>query len=158
MFLSSYTKALKSYDSDLYAGRTKDGVPCVFRKSKRFEPVCEWDGVPLLALIEDKQFIIGITDNWLASGAPREWGVDRVVEKVKSIDARANEQLFAEMDAENERQDKSRERSIKNEMEAFWSHERRRFAKATDGILTHSLSKDEPKKRLKDRSIKNGNY
>jgi hypothetical protein len=65
--------------------------------------------------------------------------------------------MFDELDEQNEAVDKSKKRALRNEIEAFWSHERRRFAKATDHILTHSLSKDEPKKRLKDRSIKNGN-
>jgi len=118
--------------------------------------VGEWDDFKLLNLREDKQFIFALTDNWLASGKPRDWGIDFVLQKIKSIDALANERFLEEIDAENERIEKSRARSLKNEMEAFWSHERRRFAKATDGILTHSLSKDEPKKRLKDRSIKNG--
>lgn len=155
VFLSSYTKALKRYDCDLYAGRTKDGLPCVFRKSKRFEFVCEFEDGTLSNLREDKQFIFALTDNWMASGTPVNWGIDFVMQKVKSIDALANERLFEELDQENERIDKSKARSLKNEMEAFWSHERRRFAKATDHILTHSLSKDEPKKRLRDRRIKN---
>lgn len=155
MILASYTRSLKRYDSDLYAGRTKDGLPCVFRKSKRFVYVCDVEGTRLFNLMDDHQFILALTDNWKASGHPRAWGIDFVLEKVKSLDAQANERFFEEMDEANERIDKSRERHIKNEMEAFWSHERRRFAKATDDILTHSLSKDEPKKRLKDRSIKN---
>lgn len=157
MFLSSYTRALKQYDSDLYAGRTKDGLPCVFRKSKRYDLVGEWDGMKLLNLRDDIQFVFALTDNWLASGKPRDWGIDFVLQKIKSIDALANERFLEEIDEQNENVEKSRARALKNEMEAFWSHERRRFAKATDGILTHSLSKDEPKKRLKDRSIKNGN-
>jgi hypothetical protein len=155
LFLSSYTKALKRYDSDLYAGRTKDGLPCVFRKFKRYELVCESDEFYLLNLKEAPQYVFALTDNWTAGGKPREWGIDFVLQKIKSIDALANQRMFDEMDAYNEKVDKSKQRGLKNEMEAFWSHERRRFAKATDGILTHSLSKDEPRKRLKDRSIKN---
>ena len=155
MFLSSYTRALKRYDSDLFAGLTKDGLPCVFRKSKRVEYVCDLDDTKLFNLRDDRQFVFALTDNWTAGGRPRSWGIDFVLQKIKSVDALANARFFEEMDEANERIDKSRQRHIKNEMEAFWSHERRRFAKATDDILTHSLSKDEPKKRLKDRSIKN---
>ena len=155
MFLSSYTRALKRYDSDLYAGRTKDGLPCVFRKFKCYEFVCEWEGNILLNLKDNRQFVFALTDNWTAMGKPRDWGIDFVLEKIKSVDALANERFFEEMDAHNEKVDNSKKRALKNEMEAFWSHERRRFAKATDDILTHSLSKDEPRKRLKDRSIKN---
>lgn len=158
VLLTSYTRALKRYDGDLYAGRNLDGVACVFRKSMRYHKVCDWSGGTLLELKADKQFIFAITDNWSLSGRQIDWGIDQVVGHLKEIDALANAQLFEEMDEHNERVDKSKSRGLKNEMEAFWSHERRRFAKATDGILTHSLSKDEPKKRLKDRSIKNGNY
>ncbi|MES1988822.1 MAG: hypothetical protein V4440_12500 [Pseudomonadota bacterium] len=114
-----------------------------------------FDDGPLYNLINGVQFIFALTDNWLATGTPRNWGIEFVLQRIKDIDAVANERMFEEMDAHNERVDQSRARSMKNEMEAFWSHERRRFAKATDGILTHSLSKDEPRKRLKDRSIKN---
>lgn len=154
MILSSYTRALKRYDSALYAGRTMDGLPCVFRKFKRFELVCDGE-FTLFNLKKADQFVFALTDNWTAGGVPREWGIDFVIQKVQSIDALANKRLFEEMDEHNERVDESKKRGLKNEMEAFWSHERRRFAKATDHILTHSLSKDEPKKRLKDRSIKN---
>ncbi len=158
VFMSSYTKALRSYDRDLFAGRTKDGLLCVFRKSKRYDLVCDAVDFKLYNLRDDKQFVFAITDNWMATGKPRDWGIERVLGRVREIDVVANKRLFDEMDAHNEKVDESKQRGIRNEMEAFWSHERRRFAKATDDILTHSLSKDEPRKRLKDRSIKNAKY
>ncbi len=158
VYLASYTKALKRYDTALFAGRTRDGLPCVFRKSKRYEYVCEWEGLRLSNLKDDYQFVFALTDTWSATGKPRDWGIDFVLERIKQCDAVANEKLFEEMDAHNEKVDQSKKRALKNEMEAFWSHERRRFAKATDGILTHSLSHDEPRKRLQDRSIKNAKY
>lgn len=157
VYLHSYTRALRRYDRDLFAGRTKDGAICVFRKVKRFVPVCESEGFRLLSLIEDKQLVFALTDNWVLSGQPRDWGVDDVLDRVKKLDSWANERFFEELDAENEKVDESRKRHFRNEAEAFWSDNRRAFAKATDDILVHSLSKDEPRKRLKDRSIKNGN-
>lgn len=156
VFLHSYTRALRRYDRDLFVDRTRDGALCVFRKVKRFVPVCEGEGFSLKTLLEDKQYVFALTDNWNLSGAPRDWGIDDVVGRVQKIDCLANEKFFDEMDAQNNRIDDSKRRTLRNEMEGFWSYERRRFAKATDGILTHSLSKDEPRKRLKDRSIKNG--
>lgn len=154
MIKHSYTRALKSYDRDLFAGHTTDGVLCVFRRNKRYVPVCELNGQPLLVLQEGRDLIFPLTDTWTMRGEPRAWGIDKVVDRVRSIDALANERYFEEMDAANERIDKSKKRAMKNEMEAFWSHERRRFAKATDGILTHSLSKNETKRRLRDKRIK----
>lgn len=158
VLIKSYTKALRSYDRELFASRTKDGVPCVFRRHKRFVSVGDLSGGTLYQLIEGKQFVIALTDNWTARGKPRNWGIDRVLDRIREIDALANERLLEEMDRHNDKVDESKRRSVRNEMEAFWSHERRRFAKATDDILTHSLSKNETRKRLKDRSIKNGNY
>ena len=158
MLLSSYTRALKRYDPDLFAGRTKDGVACVFRKVKRYFSVIEWDGGRLLDLRGDIQLIFAITDNWTMRGTPRAWGIDDVLGHVQKIDSLANARMFEEMDEQNENIDKSNRRALRGEIEGFMSYERRRFAKAFDEDLglTHSISKDEPKKRLKDRSIKNG--
>ncbi len=152
----AYTRALKSYDTDLFASRTRDGVLAVFRKHTRYEYFGYVDelGGNLFYPIDGKQLIFPLTDNWMMSGNPRSWGIDIVVDKIRQGDARANEALFDEMDAHNERIELSEKRSMNNEIESFWKHERRRFAKATDDVLTHSLSKDEPKRRLKDRSIK----
>jgi hypothetical protein len=157
VYLNAYTRALKGYDRDLFAARNLDGVACVFRRWKRFEPVFEWEGGKLSTLIEDKQFVCALTDTWNLRGRPIDWGIDDVVGHIKKIDRLANERFFEELDAQNERVEQSKKRHLRNEMEAFWIDQRRAFAKATDDILTHSLSKDEPKKRLKDRSIKNGN-
>lgn len=156
-YLHSYTKALKRYDKDLFADVSKDGIPCVFRKVKRFVPVCVSEDFKFLTLIDDKQYIFAITDNWAATGTPRFWGIDDVVWKVQSIDSWENQRLFEELDEQNDKADERKRRHMRNEMEAFWADNRREFVKATDDILIHSLSKDEPKKRLKDRSIKNGN-
>jgi hypothetical protein len=129
----------------------------VFRKVKRFVPVCENEGFRLLNLTEDKQYVFALTDNWTLSGKPINWGIDDVLGRIKKLDCWANKNLFEELDAENEKVDERKRRDLRNEMDAFWSHERDRFKTATSDILTHSLSKDNPRKRLQDRSIKNGN-
>lgn len=161
MLISAYTRALKRYDPDLYAGHTRDGVACVFRKVKRFVPVCEWNGGSLMTLIGDKQLVFAITDTWSMTGKPIPMGIDDVLDHVKKIDSLANVRMFEEMDAQNEKVDESNKRAIKNEMEGFWAYERNRFAKTMDENigLTHSISKDEPKKRFREinRRIKDGN-
>ncbi len=155
MFPDAYTRVLKRYDRDVYAARNSEGIICVFRTAHRQEYVGELKkGVHLFETLKGKQFIFALTDTWTLKGRPRAWGIDIVADRLRSMDALANERLFEELDRHNEKVDESNRRHLKNEMEAFWSHERRRFAKATDDILVHSLSKDEPKKRLRDRRIK----
>lgn len=157
LFLKSYTRALKNYDRDLFADRNRDGVTCVFRKVKRFVPVCVDQNFRLLNLTEDRQFVFAVTDTWNLSGRPVDWGIDDVVGRIRRLDFLANKDLFEKLDEENEKLDQIKRKDLRNEMEAYFSDERRRFAKAFDDVLVHSLSKDEPRKRLKDRSIKNGN-
>lgn len=134
-----------------------DGLPCVFRKSKRWDPVCEGEGFKLLNLREGKDLVFALTDNWTAKGTPRLWGFETVLCRIRELDAWEHQDLLEKIDAENTKVDESNRRALKNEMEAFWSHNRDRFKEAFKDTLTHGLSKDEPRKRLEDRSIKNGN-
>jgi hypothetical protein len=160
MFEKSYTRALKSYDKDLFAKRNQNGVMCVFRKAKRFEPVLVSDDFKLFNLIDGIQFIFAITENWTLSTKPRQWGIEFVLNRIKEIDCWDNERMLEELDLKNEKVEASKRRSFKNETEAFFADNRKEFADGIDEIVgcTHTLSKDEPRKRLKDRSIKNGNY
>ena len=157
MLADSYTRALKRYDRDLYAGRTKDGALCVFRKVKSYDLVCDDVGFKLFNLVERSQFVFALTDTWTLAGIPRAWGIDHVLGRVKEMDVKANERFFEELDEKNEKVDKSNKRKLRNEAEAFFADNRKEFAKGIDEIVgcTHTLSKDEPRKRLKDRSIKN---
>lgn len=150
----AYTRAVKRYSSDLFCAPNNQGVLCIFRKIKRYVPAYVSDDFKLLNLIEDKQFVFSLTDTWSLNGQPRAWGIDQVVDRLREIDTWARERFFEEMEAQNERVQKSKDRAISNELEAIASESRREFAKATNDILIHSLSKDEPRKRLKDRSIK----
>lgn len=155
----SYTRALKRYDPDLFAEKNRDGVMCVFRMYKRYEPVCVTDDLKFLNLVSAKQFVFALTENWTLLTKPRMWGIDRVLDRIREIDLRANERLFDEMDHAHEKVDESNRRHLMNEAEAFFADNRKQFADSFDqftGCL-HSVSKDEPRKRKKDRSIKNGN-
>lgn len=158
MIWSSYNKAVKRYDRDLSCGFTKEGVLCVFRRKKQFIPVVVEDDFKLLNLVEGRELVFPLTDTWTMRGKKRDWGIDHVLNRLRDIDTQINENLLDDMDRANEKVDQARERDLLNEAEAFWSDQRKAFVKATDDILVHSLSKDEPHKRMRDRRIKNGNY
>ncbi len=155
---SEITRSLKRYDRDLFCAPASDGVLCVYRKHKRVTPVWEHEDFTLSSVIEDKQLIFALTDNWSRRGTPRAWGTDFILNRLREIDAQANERLLEDFEKAEVRAQESKDRDLTNHLEAWASDSRRAFAKATDDILVHSLSKDEPRKRRKDRSIKNGNY
>lgn len=159
MIDKSYTRALKRYDRDLFAEKNRDGVLCVFRLYKRYEPVCVTEEFKFLNLVKAKQFVFSLTENWTLRTKPRMWGIDQVLNRVREIDVQANERLFEEMDAAHEKVDESNKRDLMNQAEAFFADNRKQFADSFDQVAgcIHSVSKDEPRKRKKDRSIKNGN-
>ncbi len=152
------TRTLKRYDPLLFCAQSKAGnYLSVYRRIKQFLPVVDSPEMRMLVLSEASQHVLALTDNWLASGKRRDWGMDLILEKIKSMDLANNARLFEEFEAQEEREKASADRHLDNELEAWAKDSRRAFAKATDDILTHSLSKDEPRKRRKDRSIHNGN-
>ena len=155
---SEITRSLKRYDRDLFCAQSNAGnYLCVYRRSKQFVPVVDEPEVRLLVLSEAKQHVLTLTDTWLNTGIRRDWGMDRILEKIKSMDLAHNARLIEEFEAREAQEQASADRHFDNELEAWAKDSRRAFAKATDDILTHSLSKDEPTKRRKDRSFHNGN-
>ncbi len=137
MFINGYNRHLKSYDPSLFVDRNDNGVLCVFKKDRI-----------------GKSYIFALTDTWSLNGRPIPLGIDRVLDHVRRIDRTQRDMAIQEADALNEKIDQSKKRHMKNEIEAFVKDSRRAFAKATDGILTHSLDKSETKRRIKDRRIK----
>lgn len=160
LYQKSYEQALKRYDSDLFVDRNQDGVLCVFKTQKRFEPVCETDGFRILNLREGKDFVCAITDTWGLNGRQRDYGIDDLLNHIQKIDSLANAKFLEDVDAANAKVDEARDRTLKNEMQGMLAYEKKRFQRAFDEIapISKGMSKDEPKKRLKERSIKNGNY
>ncbi len=119
MLIDSYTRHLRKYDKDLYAGHTKDGVLCVLRRVKTYELVTEGDDFKLYDLKARTQFVIALTDNWKMSGRPIPWGIDKVVTKIKEMDTQSNELLFEELDRQNEKVEETKKRDFRNNAEAF---------------------------------------
>lgn len=156
--LNDLTRAVKRYDYDLYADFDARGTVCIWKKIKTAELILDCDGLRLYNVKPTRQYVCALTDNWSQGGKKRDWGIDRVLSRVRELDSFHNERLLEKIDAQNEKVDQAGRRSMRNEAEAFWSDNVSAFKKATNDILIHSLSKDEPKKRLRDRRIKDGNY
>lgn len=160
LYAKSYERVLKRYDGDLFIDRNPDGILCVFRKVKRFVPVIETEEFRLMNLSEGKEYVFALTDTWGLSGNERDFGVDDVLDHLQKIDSLANARFMEAFDEANAEAERREKRALRNEMEAFFSHERNRFVKVIDENVgtTTSMDKTETKKRLKDRRIKNGNY
>lgn len=143
-----YTKAVKRYDPELYAQRDDDGIVSIMRNGKRWQ-VYDVDGDEIAFLVPSPSHIFALTENWSKTGQPRFWSPDRVLSRLGEIDAWAREDLLAKLEAEEEKHRESSKRHMRNESEAFWLDQRKTFAKATDGILTHSMNRKYSKRSKK---------
>lgn len=154
-----YTRHLRRHDRDLYAARNKSGVICVYRKGWRYEPVLDSDELTLYASVFSPQYVLALTDTWKTNGAPCEWGVDRLLERVREIDLATNPDLLVRMEKENEKRDESKARDFRNETESMLYESRDAFKKAFNDINTSTLSKDDARRRRRDlgKEVKYGN-
>lgn len=120
-------RIVRGYDSQLFAQRERNGAIHVYRRTRNsadpFHPV------------------FCLTDNWNATGKPREWGLEVIRERLRAMDLWKNETVVDELEKDAEKSAQSAERDLKNNVESFLKEFRRQFARATDGINTGTLDK-----------------
>lgn len=155
----TYTSYLRNYDRDLYASRNRDGVICVYRRGRRFEPVLDSDELTLYATVESPEYLFALTETWKTNAAPRQWGIDRVLERVREIDVFQNPEHLEKIERENSKVDESKSRDFRNQTEAMLLDNKRSLQKAFSDINTSTLSKDDARRRRKEtgKEIKYGN-
>jgi len=145
------TKALKRYDPQLYARRVdtlkrdKSGEFMsqtqmhVFRKSARYEVMSFEDGHILYSRPQG-QFVFALTDNWVSKGDPRPWGIEPVMARLKALDLwNRGVDIFDEIEKEDEKDEESSKRDLKNNTESFLYDFASEFRKATGQINTSNL-------------------
>lgn len=140
MWLERVTREVRKYDDQLYAQRSDDGVPCVFRKRKSVERH-EIGNCVILKVVDRPDLVFPLTDNWLFSGHSVEWGIEPILHKLRSCD-QASRDIFQEMNKHNERVDESRKKDFSNKIEAWAYDARKAFAKSTDHINTSQIKND----------------
>lgn len=148
--LREINRELKSYDRDLYADRIQSGMVQIYRKSVRWESF-KYDNFTFHYAKKNPQFILALTDNWLLTGKPAEWGLEPLIQRMKEMDQWRDDGQYARLVKERERQEEDKERSKRNNIRAIASDLRKDFAKATNEINTSTLEK------IDKRRFKNGN-
>jgi len=139
---------LKRYDSDLYPKRFMDGALGVFRKKRAYE-LYDYDGATLLVAVDLDDLVLPITDTWLETGMPVDWGIEPILSMIQKTDAWRDDtdyDRFCEARAQRKR---NRERAFRNEIRAIAADTRREFARATNDINTSTLAKID-KRRIYD--------
>lgn len=141
-------KHLRAYDRDLYAERFESGVIHIFRKVTTWVHF-ELNGTKFGYAKTTPLFIIALTDNWLLTGNPVQWGIEPLMSKIRDMDNWREDSTYTNIVKEREQLQRNQERSARNNVRALAADMRRDFARATNDINTSTLKKIE-KRRLKD--------
>ncbi len=140
-------KHLKSYDWQLVSMRLGDRIN-VYRYNTYWEPF-EWQNKKYLYAKKVPQFILSLSENWLADGKPVDWGIEPLMRKIREMDQWRDDSMYENLTKQRERFKELKEREFKNNVKALAYDMRRDFAQATNDINTSTLEKTD-KRRLKD--------
>lgn len=153
-----YDRVVRRYNSELFARRNENGIISVLQKQYRYIPYQIDEDTTIYKLTLSPHHVFAITDTWTTQGRSVPLGIEVVLNKVREVTRRNYDELIRQIEEQEEREEESRQRDIRNTAEAFFSDQRSRFAKATSDILTHSMEKKnlstERRRRNKDGNSK----
>ncbi len=143
------SKHLREYDSKLYA-KFRYGRIDVFRKGERYVAY-DFDGETILAPVENDWYVMSLTHDWNINGRPVDWGVEPLLARLRAIDLHRRD-LASEMERAEEKLSASKDRTMDNNLEAFWKDNRRAWAKNFEHTIVSSLPR--PDRRYRDEKNK----
>lgn len=146
------TRHLKKQDKNLFA-REDGGIIRVLIRGERKETVKASDGIYFSYFVPTEHLILSLTENWSFNGERRNWGIDRVLFRLREIDSHQRDVTRA-FDEENEKIKQEKERDFKNHNEAFLHEWRDDIKKTFNDVNTSSMDRSkDPEKRLEKRSF-----
>lgn len=146
------TRAVQGYDTELYAKKGYEDRIDIFRKVYRYETY-DCGEFLLTRAVEEPYRVFSLTDTWTPWGKPREWGIEPILARLRSIDLWKRD-VGGEVIAANEKIKESQDRSRKNELEAFLYDNKRVFQRALDGVNTSILDKRTDRRYRDEKKLK----
>lgn len=137
--IRTLNKHLKGHDKELFCQQNGERID-IMRYAHRTQRY-EFDGKCLIHVQRVPQWVLSLTDNWYATGIPREWGVEPVIKKLKSMDAWTRTRIVEEAEDLYEEANNQIARNRRSEIESFASDYRSDFKKATEDINLANISK-----------------
>ena len=147
-------RIVKTHDRELYAERAQSGAIIIYKIGKRLDSVIEYSGAAIAWFKESPEYVFALTNNWTASGEPREWGSEVVLKRLREHDLHANEKLFADIERQEALKEKTKERDFSNNTEAWLSDNHGKFKKAFADINTANFDKSDRRRRRYEQSRK----
>lgn len=133
--LMRLNKEVNGYDSALYATRASNGMIQVYRKPTKsvanLYDADDFNPNPLL--------ILCLTDTWTIQGKPVEWGLEPVMERLRSMDQWADGISYEEFCRRRDQRESTDKRTFNNDLRDRAKDLRSDFVRATDDINTSTL-------------------
>lgn len=136
--VSRVNQEVKKLDRRLFANRRPNGAIQVLRQAERIEASNFHMVAPDLASLHP-QFVIALTDNWNLTGQPVDWGLEPIIQQLKSMDLWNDDKMLDRLRLKREREAEDQERAMSNELRARALDMRKDFARATNDINTSAL-------------------
>lgn len=118
---------LKAYDSLLEVKETKLGRYDVYRKSQ--------------FACKPPHLIFSLTDTWTASGIPRNWGIDVILDRLKAHDLWSRADFVENYMKSLEKDEEIRDKDRRNNIEAFLYDFAGQFRKTFSDVNTSTMNK-----------------
>lgn len=135
------TSFVKRHDPELYCEKNGDGKLCVYRKGFKVESY-DVHGTLVHFVRPAPYMVLSLTTDWGVNSEPCDRGLLPILHRLNEIDL-WNRDLVKEISETYDRDAKSRERAVDNQIESYLIDHRREFASVTNDILTHSVDKTE---------------
>lgn len=142
------TREIQAYDRELYCDKGKEGMLCIYRKSKRAEHYQLEDGVWLTSVRPAPHLIFPLTDNWNVKGKPVDWGIVPILQRLKALDL-WNRDIVSDIEEEYDKDKKESARKQKNNTESFLYEFRSQFKKTFNDVRTANMDMKKDSRRIK---------
>lgn len=130
-------EVLRAYDRDLFVNKIPSGMLQIHRKVNKSK-VTRFNEDEIDPGYLHPQFILALTHNWLLTGEPVDWGIEPIMETLRSMD-QWNHDDFNEMIETRDRKERDRLRSQNSEFRAIAADLRKDYARATNDINVSNL-------------------
>lgn len=147
--LRQMNRLLKRYDSDLVSRRYMDGALAILRKRRGYDFYRMPGDCVLWFGFDWEQLVLPLTDNWIETGKPVDWGIEPILAQMQKIDGWRDDSDYDRFCEDRQRRRDNKQRAFRNEMRARAYDLRRDFARATNDINTSSLNRIE-RRRIHD--------
>jgi len=83
--------------------------------------------------------VMALTDTWGVRGNPVPLGAEVVLNRLKAIDLSRNENIFKDLEIQDEKREESKQRDLSNSIESFLYDYRDQFKKTFNDVNTSNL-------------------